>query len=480
MWFRHTTGGTAARAASSAFKSNQKTSKGRICLPSRLVCSLPLLPVSAVRPLRLLVITYYWPPSGGAGVQRSLKFVKHLPQVGVEPTVITVDPHQGAYPVLDESLAADVPAGVRVIRTSTFEPFDSYKKLTGKQVPYGGFVGESKTSLVGRLFKFVRGNLFIPDARRGWNRYALRAVAQLLEAGEQFDAVLTSSPPHSTQLIGLELKRRYGLRWLADMRDPWTDIYYYKELNHTPVARWLDARYERHVLEQADAILVTSPNTKRLFQHKSAQIGAEAIHVLPNGYDEDDFRLPSQPPHNALLITHTGTISETYHIEQLLRACAECLRRHPAVPLRLRFVGKVSEGVQRQVQAAGLAQHTEFVPFVPHDESVGYLLRATVLLMAIPDVANNLGILPGKVFEYLAANKPILCVGPTGSDADTLLQACGAGHALPYDNYDMMLTRLEALAVQWQHNPNLDLPAGRATAYSRRALTRQLAALIKP
>ncbi|WP_245327633.1 glycosyltransferase family 4 protein [Hymenobacter fodinae] len=431
------------------------------------------------RPLRLLVITYYWPPSGGAGVQRSLKFVKHLPQCGVEPTVITVDPEQGAYPVLDHSLAADIPAGVRVIRTRTFEPFDSYKKLTGKQVPFGGFVGESKTSLVQRLFKFVRGNVFIPDARRGWNAYALRAVADLLTQGEQFDAVLTSSPPHSSQLIGLELKRRYGLRWLADMRDPWTDIYYYKELNHTPPARWLDARYERQVLEQADAVLVTSPNTKRLFLGKSPNITAEKIQVIPNGYDEADFQVPSQPPNDALLITHTGTISETYHIEQLLAACAECGRRHPDVPIRLRFVGKVSGGLQQQIEQAGLQSQTEFVPFVPHDESVRYLLRSTVLLMAIPDVANNFGILPGKVFEYLAANKPILCVGPIGSDADTLLNECGAGRALPYDGYVTMLERLENLVGQWRLNPNLDLPTNRATAYSRRALTARLAELVK-
>ncbi|WP_231501381.1 glycosyltransferase family 4 protein [Hymenobacter swuensis] len=443
---------------------------------------MPFLPVpeSAARPLRLLVITYYWPPSGGAGVQRSLKFVKHLPQFGVEPTVITVDPAQAAYPVLDHSLAADVPASVRVIRTDTFEPFDSYKKLTGrKQVPYGGFVGESKTSRAQQLFKFVRGNLFIPDARRGWNRYVLEAVAQLIAAGEQFDAVLTSSPPHSTQLIGLELQRRYGLRWLADMRDPWTDIYYYKELNHLPPARWLDARYERQVLEQADAVLVTSPHTKRLFLGKSRQIEAASIHVLPNGYDEDDFQSPSQSPSDQLLITHTGTISETYHIELLLAACAECQRRHPDVPLRLRFVGKVSEGIQRQAREAGLADTVEFIPFVPHDESVEYLLRSTVLLMAIPDVANNRGILPGKVFEYLAAGKPILCVGPAGSDADELLQACGSGRALPYDAYTQMLEELEALAAQWRINPNLDLPGAHPERYSRRSLTEQLAGLLK-
>ncbi|NVO85224.1 glycosyltransferase family 4 protein [Hymenobacter sp. P5252] len=413
-------------------------------------------------------------------MQRSLKFVKHLPEFGIEPTVITVDAAQAAYPVLDESLAADVPASVRVIRTSTFEPFDSYKRLTGRrQVPYGGFVGESKTSPSQQLFKFVRGNLFIPDARRGWNYFVLDAVAQLVAAGEQFDAVLTSSPPHSTQLVGLELKRRYGLRWLADLRDPWTDIYYYKELNHLPPARWLDARYERQVLEQADVVLVTSPHTKRIFEAKSAKIDPDKITVLPNGYDEADFREPSQPPTDALLITHTGTIADTYRLDHLLAATAECARRHPDVPLRLRFVGKVSDGIRQQVAAAGLAERTEFVAFVPHHESVGYLLRSTALLLVIPDVANNRGILPGKVFEYLAANKPILCVGPLDSDADLLLRETGAGHTLPPHAYADLVEAFEGLVARWRINPNLDLPGPRPARYSRRVLTERLAKLVE-
>ncbi|UOQ70373.1 glycosyltransferase family 4 protein [Hymenobacter cellulosilyticus] len=429
--------------------------------------------------MRLLVITYYWPPSGGAGVQRTLKFVKHLPSFGVQCTVVTVDPEKGAYPVLDESLAAEIPAGVRVIRTGTSEPFGSYKKLTGRQqIPYGGFANESKTSLQQRFFKFVRGNVFIPDPRRGWNGHVLRAVAELYAQGETFDAVLTSSPPHSTQLIGLALKKRYGLRWLADMRDPWTDIYYTKELNKTRLAGWLDARYERQVLEQADEVLVTSSDTKRLFLGKSPLLTDAKFHVIPNGYDESDFRESSSPPQDALLITHTGTISETYHIEEFLRACAECARRHPAVSLRLRFVGKVSAGVQDQIAAAGLAGRTEFVAFVPHEESVRYLLRASVLLMAIPDVAHNFGILPGKVFEYLAANKPIICIGPVGSDADNLLQECHAGRAFAYDAYETMLGYLDELARQWQQSPNLDLPALNHSRYSRRALTERLAGLI--
>ncbi|OGX87786.1 hypothetical protein BEN47_00855 [Hymenobacter lapidarius] len=411
-------------------------------------------------------------------MQRCLKFVKHLGSFGVEATVITVDAAQATYPVRDESLLAEVPASVRVIRTGTTEPFESYKKLTGRAVPYGGFANEGKPGLLQMALRFVRGNLFIPDPRRGWNRHALAAVERLLATGEQFDAVLTSSPPHSTQLIGLELQKRHGLRWLADLRDPWTDIYYYKDLHHTPLAAWLDARYERRVLTQADAVLVTSPETKRLFLAKLPDLPTPKFHVLPNGYDESDFRLPSQPPPDCLRITHTGTITELYHINRLLEAVAACASRHPDVPVRLRFVGQVSAELRRQIEGAGLLPITEFLAFVPHEESVRHLMAATVLLMAIPDVPRNFGILPGKVFEYLAANKPILCVGPAGSDADNLLQECAAGHALPYEDVGLMQETLEGLVAQWRINPNLDLPVISHERYSRQALTGRLAGII--
>ncbi|ALW87347.1 hypothetical protein AUC43_12910 [Hymenobacter sedentarius] len=412
-------------------------------------------------------------------MQRCLKFVKHLGSFGVEPTVITVDPAEATYPVLDESLLAEVPAGVRVIRTGTSEPFESYKKLTGRAVPYGGFANEGKPGLMQKAMRFVRGNVFIPDPRRGWNRHALAAVERLLAAGETFDAVLTSSPPHSTQLIGLELQRRHGLRWLADLRDPWTDIYYYKDLHHTPLAAWLDARYERRVLTQADAVLVTSPETKRLFLAKLPDLPSAKFHVLPNGYDESDFQQPSQPPTDCLRITHTGTITELYHINRLLEAVAACATRNPDVPLRLRFVGQVSAELRHQIELAGLLPTTEFLTFVPHDESVKHLLCASALLMAIPDVPRNFGILPGKVFEYLAANKPILCVGPAGCDADILLQECAAGHALPYQDYALMLETLEGMVDQWRKNPNLDLPAISHERYSRVSLTQRLAELVR-
>jgi glycosyltransferase involved in cell wall biosynthesis len=412
-------------------------------------------------------------------VQRCLKWVKYLPELGVEPTVITVDPDQATYPVRDESLLREVPASVRVIHTRTLEPFGSYQKLTGRAVPHGGFANEGKPNFTQKAMRFVRGNLFLPDPRRGWNRYALAAVEKLLAAGEQFDAVLTSSPPHSTQLIGLGLQKKHGLRWLADLRDPWTDIYYTKDLHRTAPAAWLDAHYERQVLTRADAVLVTSPETERLFRRKLPDLAKGKIVVLPNGYDEPDFQQPSSPPTDCLRITHTGTITARYHIDNLLRAIAECQQRYPQVPWRLRFVGQVDAGLREQITAAGLAEVTEFIPFVPHQESVNYLLSSSVLLMAIPDVALNGGILPGKVFEYLATRKPVLCVGPAGSDADNVLREAGAGQALPYEDYTLMLSTLEQLAQQWQQSPDLDLTNATPTQYSRRGQAARLAELVR-
>lgn len=429
--------------------------------------------------IKVLFISYYWPPSGGAGVQRCLKFVKHLPAYNILPTVVTVSEKEASYAVLDYSLAAEIPESVNVIRTATNEPFEYYKKLTGKkEIPYGGFANEKKNSLVLKTFKFLRGNLFIPDARVGWNKYALAACEELLTT-QNFAAIITSSPPHSTQLIGLQLQKKFNIKWIADLRDPWTDIYYYKELNQTGWARNKDLQYEREVLEKADAVLVTSTDTKRLFLSKSAGINSNKIKVIPNGYDEEDFQEASAPPQDKFSITYTGTLTEIYNIQTFLKALAKITSVHPDIPYHLRFVGKISDEIKNQLEAAGLNHITEQIAFVPHTQSVKYLLNSTVLLMGIPDVENNLCILPGKIFEYLAANKPIICIGPIHSDADHIIDECGAGRLFHYTAFELMVDYLDQLSHAWKINHNLDLPLVNYQRYSRYNLTGELAQIIR-
>ncbi|MCJ8166377.1 glycosyltransferase family 4 protein [Pontibacter sp. E15-1] len=436
--------------------------------------------MKATDTIDLLYISYYWPPSGGPGVQRGLKFCKHLPAFGVRPTVLTVDEAQASYPLLDRTFEKEVPDGLQVHRTATTEPFEYYKKLTGKkEIPFSGFANQKeKDTLVDKVFKFVRGNLFIPDARVGWNKHALKKAEELLANGN-YKAMITTSPPHSTQLIGLKLKKKHQLPWIADLRDPWTNIHYYDQLHHTALARRLDEKYEREVLEQADAIVVTSEDTKRLFLNKPVSIDPRKIHVIPNGYDEQDFTLPSQPPKQELCITYTGTITEAYNIDVFLKALAHTMSVHDAVDYRLRFVGQVSEGLKKRIEQAGLGGITEFIPYVPHEAAIAYLMQSTVLLLAIADVDAVYANVPGKLFEYLASNKPIICLGPVHSDTDRIIDECGAGRLFHYTAYDLMVDHLDQLSKAWKINPNQDLPYINHARYSRKSLASDLAKLVK-
>lgn len=431
-------------------------------------------------PLHLLYISYYWPPSGGPGVQRGLKFVKYFPQLGIIPAILTVDEKQASYPLLDDTLLDEVPENLEVYKTATSEPFEYYKKLSGKkEIPYSGFANqESKDSLLDKVFKFVRGNLFIPDARVGWNKHALKKAGELLK-NDKYKAIITTSPPHSTQLIGLKLRKKYNLKWIADLRDPWTNIHYYDQLYHTTLAQRLDEKYERQVLAEADAIIVTSEDTKRLFLNKPVSINPDKIHVIPNGYDEDDFKYPSSPPKNTFLITYTGTISESYNIDVFLKVIAHLMSVHSEINYKLRFVGMVSEGVKQRIEKAGVLGITEFIPYVPHDKAIKYLMESTALLLAIADVPSVYANVPGKLFEYLASNKQIICLGPVHSDTDHIIDECGAGRLFHYAAYDLMLDHMTQMSKAWKINSNLDLPYINYARYSRRALTEKLAEVIR-
>ncbi|MBK7966349.1 MAG: glycosyltransferase [Bacteroidetes bacterium] len=236
---------------------------------------------------KVLVITYYWPPSGGAGVQRSLKFVKYLSHMGFSPMVLTVKEDKASYPLHDSSLLTEVPQTVKVVRTNSFEPLNILSSIIGKKnVPYGGFANANKESKKQKFLRWVRGNFFIPDARVGWVSYAFKEAKRIIE-DEKIECVYISSPPHSSQLIGLKLKETFPqLRWVADLRDPWTDIYYYKDLLHGKRAKLKDEQFEKHVLEKADAIVVVSEPIKNSFLEKSVLVLPSKIHVLPNGFDE--------------------------------------------------------------------------------------------------------------------------------------------------------------------------------------------------
>lgn len=426
---------------------------------------------------KVLVISYYWPPSGGAGVQRWLKYSKYLPEFGIEPVVVTVNPGEAAYPVIDNSLLYEVPKSIKVHTTRTFEPFEFYKLLSRKkQIPFAGFANEGKVTLFKKLMRFIRGNFFIPDGRIGWNNYAFEKCCELIES-QNIDTFLITSPPQSSQLIGLKLKKKYKLKWIADIRDPWTDIYYYNKLYHTSWAKKKDARYEREVIEQADHLIVVSEAIKNSFAGKTTKVDLSKIHVIPNGFDENDFanKQADNPPE--FVITYTGTITADYKIDAFIDGFKELINEHKDVKFKLRFVGSVA-GVQKGQFEKKLYHAVEFVNHVSHVESINYLMRSTLVLLAIPDVKGNEGILTGKLFEYLASQKFIFCLGPVNGEAAQIIEECEAGISFEHSDAIGIKEGLLGLLNKWKAQEVLRKNSSQYKKYSRQIQAKNIAEII--
>ncbi len=429
---------------------------------------------------KVLIITYYWPPSGGAGVQRWLKFVKYLPEFGIEPIVLSVDPEYASYPVLDQSLEDDIPEGIRIYRTRSREPYNLYKKISRKaSIPYGGFVNETDPGPLEKLSRAIRGNLFIPDPRKGWNKFAYRKALEIIKQ-YNIDTVITSSPPHSSQLIGLKLKKKTGIRWIADLRDPWTDIFYYKQMYHTALAKKLDKKFEKSVVEKSDNMIVVSNSMKASFSKNYQEIDSSKIHVLPNGYDNDDFKTEYPPSSDRFIITHIGSLSKTQDINSFLKALKKIRDELSNTTILLRFVGSITPVYKNKIKEMGLDEITEYLDHVNHSNAIKHMMTSSLLLLAIPKARGNESILSGKLFEYLAALRPVIGIGPPGGDAADILKECNAGEMFDYNQTDTIEIHLQSQYKLWAKNPmDTGLKMEYSKKYSRKNLTNTLKEIIK-
>lgn len=425
---------------------------------------------------KVLVVTYYWPPGGGAGVQRWLKFCKYMPAFGLQPYVVTVDPSKATYPTRDESLCADVHKDLKVITTNTREPFGLYKSLTGKQqVPQGGFANQGKETLVQQFSKWIRGNFFIPDARVGWNYFAAKACEQAIQS-EEIDTIITTGTPHSTHLVGLKMKQEFGTWWLADFRDPWTDIYYYPELKHTAWAAKKDAALERMVLEEADCITVVSEAMKVLLAAKSTKINPDKIHVLANGFDERDFDgIIPFPQSDEFVISYVGTLAPAYPINELIDALEQLIQQ--GLKLRFDFTGSIPLDRKENIEKR-LGNKVLFRGHQSHEKALQIMLSSHLLYLAIPEVPNNEGILTGKLFEYLASGAAIACVGPTEGNASQILKECKAGKCVNYNAVDDLKNVIVGYYKRWAQGLPVRESSDQHLQYARRNLTKALVKLI--
>jgi glycosyltransferase involved in cell wall biosynthesis len=420
---------------------------------------------------KLLIISYYWPPAGGPGVQRWVKFTKYLGKTGYHCYVVTVDEKHASYPTLDKTLEKDIAAEISVSKTKSFEILKIFSSLFKKEkVPYAGIPDKNKMSSVGKFALYMRSNFFIPDARKGWNKYALAACKEII-AKEKIDVIITTSPPHSTQLVGLALKKQFpDIKWIADLRDPWTDIYYYPKLSHTETAKQKDKNLEKEVLLHADLITTVSADLKRMFLEKSDKINPDKIRVLPNGFDADDFQAVSKHVNEIFTITHTGTINSNYNITGFFEALKKLNTK-----TKVKFIGNVDALIKNQILNA--IPSAEFTPYVPHHEAIKLMCSADLLLLAIPNNNDNKGILTGKLFEYLAAQKPILCLGPPNGDAANIVRDCTAGKTYSFDEANNILLYLQKVHTEWLEHKHTGLTANIYKKYSREELAKQFAVL---
>jgi len=368
---------------------------------------------------KVLLLTYYWPPASGAGVQRWLKMSKYFHDLGIALTVITVDEEYASYPLSDASFHSHVDRRINVVKTKSFEPLRLYSRMVGqKKVPYSGFANVKTDSFGSKVSRWVRGNFFIPDARKGWNKYALRAAkAEIIK--NDIQTVITTGPPHSTHLMGVQLKKELGIKWIADFRDPWTDIYYYDQLLHTKWAKGKDSALEKQVLFEADAVLTVCPSNQSTIAEKLEKSDRHKVLLLPNGFDESDFHHVKKYSFDQFTLVYTGTMAASYDFTPLFEALSKL-----SFEWRLIIAGSVSPEVEKQFVEYGISESIDFRGYIEHAEVIKLIMSADVLVHLLPKGEKGTS---GKLFEYLGSGSPIVHIGDEDGDSSFYIAEAEAG-----------------------------------------------------
>lgn len=423
---------------------------------------------------KVLIISYYWPPAGGPGVQRWLKFVKYLPDFNIEPIVYV--PENATYPILDPDLEKDIRKDVQILKHPIKEPYKIAKFLTGKKssnLSSGIIPDKNKQSKLEKLLLWIRGNLFIPDARVGWVKPSVNYLSAYLEKNPDIEIVITTGPPHSMHLIGEELKRLHKIKWIADFRDPWTSIGYHKQLKLSKVAQQAHLNMEKEMLQIADFIITTSYTTKKEFE----QITPKPIHLITNGYDVETIE--KQPLDEKFTISHIGSLLSKRNPRILWKALKEILKENEQFrnDFQLQLIGKVSQEIVDTIKEFKLDSYLNLVGYVSHSDALRYQRSSQLLLLIEIDSYETQGIIPGKLFEYMAAERPVLAIGPEESDIAKILKETNTGK---YFNYENLEEVKEYITNCYNLYLNKDLKVyGMGLQYfSRKKLTEKLAKII--
>ena len=432
---------------------------------------------------RVLIITYYWPPTGGSGVQRWVKFAKYLPSEGWQPVIYT--PENPEQLAVDESLAAEVPPETEVLKTRITEPYELYKKFLrksghSKEAVEVNPVNAQNKSAMQKLAMWVRGNFFRPDPRCLWIRPSVRVLKKYLKE-HPVDLIVSTGPPQSMHLIGMRLAQETGLPWIADFRDPWTRIFYFKHLAMTAATEKWHHRMEKKVLDAADAVVAVSPLVQQEFQAMTQT----PVELITNGFDECDFDtqeqgLVSGGPEQDFVLTHTGLFAADGNPTVLWQVLAEKCRKDKKFGrhLKIRLIGKTDEQISASLDTYGLSGNTEDLGYLPHAEAVRHQRNASLLMLPLRKEPEYKAVLPGKLFEYLASWRPVLGIGQTDGAMSMILNSTKTGVVLDWSDKESMAKYID---LCWERHLKGELTVEDAdlTQFTRVELTRRIAKLFE-
>ncbi|MGX9985925.1 glycosyl transferase family 1 [Soonwooa purpurea] len=419
---------------------------------------------------KVLIITYYWPPAGGPGVQRWLKFSKYLPNFGWQPIIYT--PENPSYPIVDETLLKDIPENIEIVRTKIWEPYQLAEKFSkgNKKFKAGQFDVGNNQSLMSKLSIFVRGNFFIPDARKFWVKPSISFLKKYLEE-HHIDCIVTTGPPHSLHLIGLGLKKEIPkLKWIADFRDPWTEISYYKHLKLTKSSDEKHRNLEKLVFQTADLTLATSYTDAKNFKKS----GANAV-CITNGFDNmlsNDLKSKTKK----FTLSYIGVLEQLRNPENVWKALENLVATNPDFKndFELKFVGRLDDKIAVDFEKSKLNKNIQNLGYLPHQKSFEEMQNSDLLLITnFPDEKSR-GIIPGKLFEYLATGNSILSIGPKAADVERILNETQSGQHFDYQSVEEIKDFVLNRYAQWQSSQTNESQSN-IEKFSRKNLTKELA-----
>lgn len=441
---------------------------------------------------RLLIISYYWPPTGGSGVQRWLKFTKYFPKYGIQPVVFTPEnPEQAA---VDATLLNDIPAEAEVIKNHIIEPYTLFRKFTGSGKKGSNYLNplndSGNKSLKLKISLWIRANFFVPDPRIFWKRSSLKYLKKYL-VDHPVDAIVSTGPPQSMHLLARDLHRATGISWIADFRDPWTRDFAFKHLPMIGPVHRLHKRQELSVLRESTAITSVTANMADEFREMleasglSHQEATRKIHVIYNGFDLADYDMTEKKLDSEFTMLFSGIFNREGSPDNLWRVLGEIARENEEFQrdLKIRFIGRVDTDITDLITEEGLSANLDLKGYLPHRQTTVFQQTARVLILPLRKQPEAMAILPGKLYEYLATRRPILSFGPEGCELGTMLSRAGAGEVFDWNETERLKEKVLQLYSEYCQNRDQKAESGelpeRILCYTRESETVQMSELVK-